>query len=133
MRIHRIVFASAVCIALPAAAQPPLEQSISNPAYADPAAKWESVDEAVAGDADTPIDPEICRDIINKARADAGQAPLLEPEPASPDKPHHIYAVDRREGGCSVMVMAGAPGGIRPLPAPMEQPVQPIPAKAKGQ
>lgn len=58
-----------------------------------------------------------CRDRITQARKEAGKPPLLDREPASPDQPYHIYAVDRRQDGCSVMVIAGDPADIRPLPA----------------
>ena len=37
-------------------------------------------------------------------------------EPASPEKPLAIYAVDRREDGCAVMVMMGNTDDVRPLP-----------------
>ncbi len=60
-----------------------------------------------------------CQDRIHRARAAAG-LPLLKREPASPDKPHLIYAVDRRQDGCGVMVMMGNPDDIRPLPEPFE-------------
>ena len=70
-----------------------------------------------------PSDTE-CRDRIARAREAAGKPPLLDREPASPDRPHHIYAVDRRQDGCAVMVIKGNPDDIRPLPtAPDEQAV----------
>jgi hypothetical protein len=74
----------------------------------------------------TPSDKQ-CRDVITQAREQAGKPPLLEREPASPDKPYHIYAVDRREAGCSVMVTAGDPADIRPLPAPSDGPMLVMP------
>lgn len=74
----------------------------------------------------TPSD-EQCRDVITQARERAGKPPLLDREPASPDKPYHIYAVDRREAGCSVMVTAGDPADIRPLPAPPKGPMLVVP------
>jgi hypothetical protein len=64
----------------------------------------------------TPSEKE-CRDRSAHARDAAGKPPLLEREPASPDKPYLIYAVDRRQDGCAVMVMKGDPEDIRPLPA----------------
>lgn len=70
---------------------------------------------------------EQCRDVISHARQEAGKPPLLEREPASPDKPYHIYAVDRRQDGCAVMVMHGDPADIRPLPARPEAPERMIP------
>lgn len=72
--------------------------------------------------------PDECSDRITKAREEAG-LPLLKREPASPEKPLMIYAVDRREHGCSVMVMKGNPDDIRQLPERMEGPPIMIPAK----
>ncbi|MEM6475615.1 MAG: hypothetical protein AAF687_05555 [Pseudomonadota bacterium] len=69
-----------------------------------------------------------CRDRISKVREEAGQTPLLNREPASPDKPLAIYAVDRRVDGCNVMVMKGDPSDIRPLPKPAEGPMRLMPA-----
>ncbi|MEM6908802.1 MAG: hypothetical protein AAF494_08985 [Pseudomonadota bacterium] len=43
--------------------------------------------------------------------------PLLRRGPAAPERPLAIYAVDRREDGCSVMVVMGNPDDVRPLPA----------------
>jgi len=82
-------------------------------------------DEPQAGGAKTPMsveadpDREICRDRIEHARAASGQPPLLQRGPATPEDPVLIYAVDRRQDGCAVMVVAGDPADIRPLP---EQP-----------
>ncbi|WP_152553425.1 hypothetical protein [Erythrobacter longus] len=71
-----------------------------------------------------PSDPEAtqaqvekCRDHISQARKAIGQSPLLEREPASPEKPYAIYAVHREQDGCSVMVMMGSQGDIQPLPS----------------
>ena len=61
-----------------------------------------------------------CRDRVMSAREDAGLSPLLNREPASPEKPYAIYAVDRRQEGCSVMLMMGTRDDIRPLPGPAE-------------
>lgn len=72
-----------------------------------------------------------CRDVISQARQEAGKPPLLEREPASPDKPYHIYAVDRRQDGCAVMVMKGDPADIRPLPARPDGPMLLMPAGAR--
>lgn len=73
---------------------------------------------------------EDCRDRISKARELFGKSPLLNREPASPDKPYLIYAVDRRQDGCSVMVMKGDPDDIRPLPLPSDRPILMIPAES---
>lgn len=59
---------------------------------------------------------ERCRDRITVAREAAGKPPLLDRGPASPDRPYHIYAVDKRIDGCAVMVMHGDPTDIRPIP-----------------
>lgn len=70
---------------------------------------------------------EICRDRITLAREAAGKPPLLDREPASPDKPHRIYAVDKRVDGCSVMVMMGDTADMRPLPSAPDGPLRIIP------
>ena len=72
---------------------------------------------------------EQCRDRINLARDSAGKRPLLDREPASPDKPHRIYAVDKRIDGCAVMVMHGDVSDVRPLPARSEGVLRLMPAK----
>ncbi|KPF65439.1 hypothetical protein IP79_03055 [Porphyrobacter sp. AAP60] len=74
-----------------------------------------------------PSDEE-CRDRITQAREAAGKPPLLDREPASPEKPYHIYAVDRRQDGCAVMVMKGDPADIRPLPSAPDGPIVVTPA-----
>lgn len=66
---------------------------------------------------------ERCRDVISQARQEAGKPPLLERKPASPDRPYHIFAVDRRQDGCAVMVIKGDPVDIRPLPARPDGPM----------
>lgn len=78
-----------------------------------------------------PFEPseQQCRDRITVAREAAGKPPLLEREPASPEKPYHIYAVDKRVDGCAVMVMHGDVNDIRPLPAPPESPILLMPAQ----
>ena len=142
MRAVKFIICTLPFLAVHVGAMPP-QDTLDNPAYADPAKKWETIDDAGAvgsAPAELKSDEESlleqlrsegCRDTINKARVQLGQPPLLDREPATPDKPHYIYAVDRREGGCSVMVMKGSPGDIRPLPAPMEGPLK-IPAEANG-
>jgi len=71
-----------------------------------------------------------CRDRISQARTALGKAPLLDRETASPDRPHLIYAVDRRQDGCSVMVMKGDPDDIRQLPLRMAGPMRAIPGRS---
>jgi hypothetical protein len=63
-----------------------------------------------------------CGDTITQAREEAGKPPLLDREPASPDKPQLIYAVDKRVDGCDVMVMKGDPADMRPLPKAADGP-----------
>ncbi len=63
-----------------------------------------------------------CRNLISQVRQEAGKPPLLDREPASPDKPYHIYAVDRRQDGCAVMVVKGDPADIRPIPKAADGP-----------
>jgi len=75
-----------------------------------------------------------CRDRLDYAQADPdaeGHAPrpdepsvtftdrpLYRRGPGSPENPPlAIYAVDRRENGCGVMVMMGKPDDVRPLPS----------------
>lgn len=74
-----------------------------------------------------PVTAQNCRDTISQARQEAGKPPLLDREPASPDKPYHIYAVDRRQDGCAVMVMKGDPSDIRPLPVAPDGPLMLMP------
>ncbi|MEO1730400.1 MAG: hypothetical protein AAFR64_06645 [Pseudomonadota bacterium] len=46
-----------------------------------------------------------------------GPAPLLRRGPNTPETPPlAIYAVDRRENGCGMMVMMGNPNDVRLLP-----------------
>ncbi|MEE4200625.1 hypothetical protein [Erythrobacter sp.] len=66
-------------------------------------------------------DKELCNDRITQAREENGQPPLLDREPASPERPYAIYAVDREQDGCSVVVMMGDREDIRPLPLPPEK------------
>ena len=82
-----------------------------------------------------PFDPEAaqaqdeeCRDRISQARDATGQSPLLDREPASPEKPYAIYAVHREQDGCSVMVMMGSQGDIQPLPSANPNGPQLLPA-----
>lgn len=90
-------------------------QSLDMPGYDEPPRKWESVEDANST-------PEECRDRIHQVREANGQ-PALDREPADPDEGVLIWAVDRREAGCSVMVVKGDPEDIRPLPRPPEGPL----------
>jgi hypothetical protein len=60
----------------------------------------------------------VCRDRIQQVRSERG-LPTLDRD-ASPEEPLLIAAVDKRIGGCSVMVMRDDTSDIRPLPAPQE-------------
>ena len=65
----------------------------------------------------------VCRDRIQEVRRERGQ-PELERED-SPEDPLLIAAVDRRVGGCSVLVMRDDTSDIRPLPKPREHRLMP--------
>ncbi|QIQ86123.1 hypothetical protein [Erythrobacter sp.] len=97
MRFYALPLAA---IALMGADEPPAAES-RNPAEAEA----------------TP-DRETCRDRIEQVRRASGQPPLMQRGPATPDDPLMIYAVDRRQDGCAVMVVKGEPADIRPLPEP---------------
>ncbi len=106
----------------------PLALPLDNPAYSEPAKPWKSLKDAqqrvvidrLRSIRMPTLSDEDCRDRISKVRQLLGKSPLLKREPASPDKPLLIYAVDRRQGGCSVMVMKGDPDDIRQLPLEMD-------------
>ena len=83
------------------------------PSYQGPAVAWNSYEDVV-------IDEAICRDRIHEAREQMGQ-PELDREPATGDEAMAIWAVDRREDGCSVLVAMGDPEDIRPIPEIEEQ------------
>lgn len=135
MRRQSIAIATIALITGPAAAQDAPE-SLDNPAYEEPASPWNDLRDAMpTGGMEEETAKKLeelrqrrCNDTITQARAEAG-LPMLDRKPATPDEAHHIYAVDRREDGCSVMVMAGNPEDIRPLPAPMTGGGGLIPAK----
>ncbi|MEM7700613.1 MAG: hypothetical protein AAF251_01615 [Pseudomonadota bacterium] len=80
---------------------------------------------------------ETCRDRIVQTKAEAVQSPpgpaaslpLLQRQPATPQKPQAIYAVDRREDGCGVMVMMGNPDDVRPVPLTNQDDYRLMPAE----
>ena len=72
--------------------------------------------------------PRDCNDRIERVRADLGQ-PVLRRDPADPDRPYLIAAVDKRVDGCAVMQMRGDLNDLRPLPAPHEGPPRLEPAR----
>lgn len=132
----RILVVTALPVLLIAANEPaevPVDvRALNNPNYNTPPQAWRTLEEAVASvelSGEQPA-PAECNDRITQAREATGQTPLLQREPASPEKPLAIYAVDRRQDGCSVMVMMGDPDDIRPLPLPANGPLlQAIPAR----
>lgn len=69
-----------------------------------------------------------CRDRIETVREERG-LPRLERDSASPDEALLIAAVDKRVGGCSVLVMRYDTSDIRPLPEFEEGPAQLRPAR----
>lgn len=91
-----------------ASASPP-HGRLDQPGYEAPARPWTSVEQAEL--------ESRCRDRIEQARAEAGR-PKLEREPADPDKPLLMYAVDRRIEGCGVLVPVGDPSDLRIAPPP---------------
>lgn len=67
-----------------------------------------------------------CRDRIALVRAANGQ-PQLDRQPASPERPYLIAAVDKRVDGCAVMQMYHDVDDLRPLPAPPDGPAKVYP------
>jgi hypothetical protein len=65
----------------------------------------------------------VCRDRILEVRREFGK-PALERDAAQQD-PLLIAAVDKRIGGCSVLVMRNDTSDIRPLPAPQKHRLMP--------
>jgi len=78
------------------------------PSYRGPAVAWKNYEDAE-------IEKAICRDRIHQAREELG-LPELDREPATGDEAMAIWAVDRREDGCAVLVAMGDPEDIRPIP-----------------
>ena len=76
---------------------------------------------AMASVGDTPA--AVCRDRIQEVRREIGK-PALDLG-ASPQDPLFIAAVDKRIGGCSVIVMRNDTSDIRPLPEPREHRLMP--------
>lgn len=129
----RLILITPLALCLIGAGEPPYS-ALDNPAYTTPSEAWKTMRDATGRDPDWR--PEIdeselqkCRDTITQAREATGQPPLLQREPASPDKPQAIYAVDRRQDGCSVMVMMGDREDIRPLPLPADGAVRVLPVE----
>ena len=66
---------------------------------------------------------QVCRDRIHEIRRELGQ-PELERD-ATPQDPLFIAAVDKRIGGCSVLVMRNDTSDLRPLPEAAEHRLMP--------
>lgn len=66
---------------------------------------------------------QVCRDRIEAVRAASGQQ-RLDRDNATSDQALLIAAVDKRIGGCAVMVMYNNTRDIRPLPAVPEGPAR---------
>lgn len=82
------------------------------------------------GEMTDPSATTVCRDRIEKAREERG-LPKLRRDKASPNEPLFIAAVDRRIGGCSVLVMRDNLSDIRPLPEFSDAPARLTPLKAQ--
>ena len=65
----------------------------------------------------------VCRERIQEVRRELGK-PELQRD-AAPQEPLLIAAVDKRIGGCSVMVMRNDTSDFRPLPGPGEARMMP--------
>lgn len=65
----------------------------------------------------------VCRDTIQEVRRELGR-PALDRD-SSGEEPLLIAAVDKRVGGCSVMVMRNDTSDLRPLPGPAEHRMMP--------
>ena len=65
----------------------------------------------------------VCRDRIREVRRELGQPALDRNAPVQ--DPLFIAAVDKRIGGCSVLVMRNDTSDIRPLPEPSEHRLMP--------
>jgi hypothetical protein len=82
------------------------------------------------GEMTDPSATPVCRDRIDKAREELG-LPKLSHDTAKPPEPLFIAAVDKRVGGCSVMVMRDNLSDIRPLPQFQDAPAQLVPLKGQ--
>nr|WP_166176690.1 hypothetical protein [Altererythrobacter segetis] len=65
----------------------------------------------------------VCHDRIEEVRDSRG-LPKLQRDTAAPDEPLLLAAVDKRIGGCSVLVMRNNLSDIRPLPEYRNGPAQ---------
>ncbi|NVD43781.1 hypothetical protein [Qipengyuania atrilutea] len=69
-----------------------------------------------------------CERTIEQVRAERN-LPLLRREPASPDKPYLLSAVDKTIDGCPVLVMHSDKSDVRPVPETANEPIGLIPAR----
>lgn len=99
-----LAVAPALVGAGPAEAPLPLD----TPGSEAPAREWSNIGDVLPNS-------ENCRDRIHQVREERG-LPELDRETIDPDEPMLIWAIDRREDGCSVMVVKDNPEDIRPIP-----------------
>lgn len=111
--------ALAVAPALAAHDATPDPDSLDMPSYERPAEKWRDIED--------PIEQARCKEQIRQARAEAGQ-PELQREPADPEDPLLVAAVDQTIAGCRVLVMRHDTSDIRPVPEPKAGPISIEPA-----
>ena len=117
--------AASVLVTSSALAEAPPSEAIpfDNPAYQQPATPWVDLDDALSDGVLTAEEQErlealrqrACSDAMTQVEGD-DLTPSIEPASGASDDAHLIYAVDLREGGCSLMVMANRPGNVQPLP-----------------
>jgi hypothetical protein len=82
------------------------------------------------GEVADPSAGAVCRDRIEAVRDERG-LPKLNRDKAASDEALLIAAVDRRIGGCSVMVMRNDTSDIRPLPRFQDGPPRLTPLKGQ--
>lgn len=71
----------------------------------------------------TPLNGSACRVRIEQVRAQVG-LPGLDRDTATGERPLLIAAVDKRIGGCAVMVMRNNFSDIRPVPGAPHSPAR---------
>jgi hypothetical protein len=82
------------------------------------------------GEATDPRASQICRDRIEAVRDERG-LPKLSRDNTAPAEPLLIAAVDKRIGGCSVLVMRNNTNDIHPLPQFQDGPPKLTPLKGQ--
>jgi hypothetical protein len=78
------------------------------------------------GEITDPSASPVCRDRIDVVRESRG-LPKLRRDTTAPAKPLFIAAVDKRIGGCSVLVMRNNTSDVRPLPQFQDGPAKMTP------